>query len=554
MTVDSEMTLSVDTSDFSSPKVRSRSDHPTLEDARAAPPVSIIITTYNHARFLAEAIESALRQTVAAGEVIIVDDGSTDDPGSFARQYPQVRLIRQSNQGLAAARNTGWRAARGRYVVFLDADDRLMPDAIAANLRRFDERPECAFVYGSFCYIDSAGELLNLPAFTKIVEEDAYVSLLEGNCIGMHATVMYRRDCLEQAGGFDPQLRVAEDYELYLRLVRRYRIKGGAECIAAYRRHDTNMSRDIPLMLDTTLAVLRRQLPYATGSRAWQRAFKTGIYNWKTYYVKAQLSQARDIARTSGLKQAPLRAVVKIFLMAPLEFLRISTRRVSAALLSRLAPIRRKPVAFGDLRRLQPISRNFGYDRGKPVDRHYIEGFLSRNAADIRGRVLEIGDNAYTVQYGGTRVTSSDILHVDRSNPRATLIGDLTAGHDLPSEAFDCIILTQTLQFIFDMSKALTTVHRMLKPDGVLLLTVPGVSCIEREPNWSPLWTLSPTALRRLLAERFDGASIGVTTYGNVLAAVAFLHGLAEGELRAKELDAQDPQYPVIVAARAVKR
>ncbi len=128
--------------------------HPILEYPGPGQPVSIVITTYNDARFLAEAIESALGQTVSACEVIVVDDGSRDDPVPVVSRYPQVRLIRQCNQGLAAARNTGWRAARGAYVVFLDADDRLMPGALASNLRRFDERPECAFVYGSYSHID----------------------------------------------------------------------------------------------------------------------------------------------------------------------------------------------------------------------------------------------------------------------------------------------------------------------------------------------------------------------------------------------------------------
>ena len=203
---------------------------------------------------------------------------------------------------------------------------------------------------------------------------------------------------------------------------------------------------------------------------------------------------------------------------------------------------------------MRPISSNFGFDRGRPLDRRYIEDFLSRNAEDIKGRVLEVGDNAYTVQFGGTRVTQSDILNADPNNPRATLVGDLAQGRDFPSQAFDCIVLTQTLHFIFDMRKAVTTLHRMLKPGGVLLVTVPGISCIEHDANWPPLWTLSPTALRRLLLSTFGEANVEVSTYGNVLAAVAFLHGLAESELQPVELDTQDPEYPVTVAARAVRR
>jgi hypothetical protein len=153
----------------------------------------------------------------------------------------------------------------------------------------------------------------------------------------MNATVMYRRDCLEAVGGFDPQMRATEDYEMYLRLTRQYPVLGGMERIAAYRRHDTNMSSDIPLMLDTALDAMRRQLPYLNGNPGWQRAFETGICRWKTYYADLQLSRVRNIARTSGLKQMPLRDLMDVFARAPAIFLRITGRRTLRALRSRLA-------------------------------------------------------------------------------------------------------------------------------------------------------------------------------------------------------------------------
>jgi SAM-dependent methyltransferase len=469
-------------------------------------------------------------------------------------RYPHVHFIRQQNQGLAAARNTGWRAAHGRYVVFLDADDRLLPEALASNLRRFDEKPECAFVYGGYHYIDAEGR--HLPSHAvDLIGEDAYECFLKGNCVAMHATVMYRRDCLEDVGGFDARLRCCEDYELYLRLAHRYCVAAGDDRIAEYRRHSSNMSLNFPHMLDTMLGVMRRQLPHVDGNIKWRRALRTGIRDWKSTYADVQISQTLAVARASGLRQIPWRATASVFARVPAPFLRVTCRRILRALRARLAPPRLKSVRFGDLRRLHPISPDFGFDRGRPVDRRYIEDFLSRNAEDIKGRVLEIGDNAYTRQYGEARVTHSDILHIDQSNPRATLVGDLAKGDHLPSESFDCIVLTQTLQYVFDVHKAVTTLHRMLKPGGVLLLTVPGVTSIDRG-EWAAswYWSLSPAALNRLLEHRFGEAHLSVTSYGNVLAAVAFLHGLAESELRPTELDAHDPQYPVIVAARAVKR
>ena len=211
-------------------------------------------------------------------------------------------------------------------------------------------------------------------------------------------------------------------------------------------------------------------------------------------------------------------------------------------------------LRFGDFRRLEPISREFGLDRGRPIDRYYIEGFLARNAEDIRGRVLEIKDSAFTRKYGGGRVSRSDVLDIDEGNGRATIVADLTRAEDVPSEAFDCIICTQTLHFIYDTSAALSTLRRMLKPGGVLLATFPGIgqtSCQKLDEHYC--WALTRVATRKLCEEVFAGANVEIEAYGNVLAAVAFLEGLAVRELRKEELDHRDPDYELLISLRAVK-
>jgi SAM-dependent methyltransferase len=212
-------------------------------------------------------------------------------------------------------------------------------------------------------------------------------------------------------------------------------------------------------------------------------------------------------------------------------------------------------VAFGDLRRLSPISRDFGSDRGPPLDRHYIEAFLERQRADVQGRVLEIGEDTYTRRFGGDRVTRADVLHVNDRNPRATFVGDLATADHIPSDAFDCIILTQTLQLIYELRPAILTLHRILKPGGVLLATVPGTTPVVGWSEWGPIWHWSFTELvmRRLLGEAFAADALTLETHGNVLAATALLHGLAADELTAEEIDLRDPDYPVIITARALK-
>ena len=127
---------------------------------KLATQVSIIITTYNHSDYLAQAIESALKQTIKNIEVIVVDDGSTDHPELVVQKFPSCRLIRQDNRGLASARNTGLQAGRSPYIVFLDADDVLLPNALETNLRQFAATPDCGFVYAGFQYIDTYGGLI----------------------------------------------------------------------------------------------------------------------------------------------------------------------------------------------------------------------------------------------------------------------------------------------------------------------------------------------------------------------------------------------------------
>jgi SAM-dependent methyltransferase len=210
---------------------------------------------------------------------------------------------------------------------------------------------------------------------------------------------------------------------------------------------------------------------------------------------------------------------------------------------------------LGDLRRVTPIDSGFGLGRGKPVDRHYIEDFLRRNAGDIRGRVLEVAEDAYTRQFGGAAVTASDILHVDDSNARATLIGDLADGDDFPGDSFDCFICTQTLTYIYDVPRALATIHRILRPGGVLLATVPGISQMSPydRDRWGEYWRFTEQSLGRLLGESFGSDNVAVEAYGNVLASTAFLQGLCTDDLRKDELDHRDQRYQMLIAGRAVK-
>jgi SAM-dependent methyltransferase len=203
------------------------------------------------------------------------------------------------------------------------------------------------------------------------------------------------------------------------------------------------------------------------------------------------------------------------------------------------------------------VSRRFGWDRGGlPVDRYYIERFLEQNAGDIAGHVLEVRDDAYTRKFGGSSVTRVDVLHPTTDNEKATIVADLTSAEHVPSDTFDCIVLTQVLPFILDVQAAVRTLHRILRPGGVVLATMPGISQVVRYDmdRWGDYWRFTSLSARRLFECGFPGGEVRVEAHGNVLAATAFLQGLSSRDLRADELDYTDPDYEVLIAVRAVKQ
>lgn len=240
------------------------------------------------------------------------------------------------------------------------------------------------------------------------------------------------------------------------------------------------------------------------------------------------------------------RAVLRV---APRPLLRSFRRRLRNA-----GPPALGTVKLGNLAGTVPVSANFGWDRGVPIDRYYIEKFLELHSSDIRGRVLEIGDASYSERFGGKGVQRQDILHVHAGNPLATIVGDISTPGVLPRSTYDGIILTQTLHLIYHFHDAVRELFESLAPGGVLLLTVPGISQIDRG-EWGQdwFWAMTPAAVRRILGDRFGPKHVQVESHGNVFAATTFIQGLALSEVPTKKLDVRDEAYPVIVAARAVR-
>ena len=522
--------------------------------------ISVVIPCFDQGRFLADAIESVLAQTTPPYEVIVVDDGSRDDTADVASRYPQVRCVRQTHRGLAAARNAGLAASAGDAIVFLDADDRLLPDALAIGAEALAACPGCALVCGHFRYIDAGGS--PMTTVTQPCPPSAgYADLLRTNFIRMHGTVTYRRTALTRTGGFNPSVRFCEDYDLYLRIAREHPIACHHQLVAEYRQHDANMSRDSASILRAALALLRRERRHVAMSPALRAACEEGLRGWRRIYGPRLLDEVWHHVRGRD-HGAHLRSLARVAWHYPrglLEYARNRGTELARRLpggLRRRSALRRRPdprdVRFGDLRRTTPISARFGWDRGLPIDRHYIEAFLEAHAADIHGGVLEVGDDGYTRRFGRNLIRV-DVLDCRRS-PAATIVADLNVADTLPADAFDCVILTQTLQFVYDVRTALRSIHRALRRDGVVLATFPGVSQLA-DHQWpdSWYWGFTTHSARRLFAEAFGSDHVVVEAHGNVLATIGFLHGLAVTDLSETELACRDSDYELLVTVCARK-
>ena len=523
------------------------------------PTVSVVTPFLDPGPFLAEAVESLFVQDFPDWELLLVDDGSGEESSREARGYAardpdRVRYLEHEghgNRGISASLNLGLRHARGEYFAWLDADDVWLPGKLAQQvvlLRRF---PDVAMAFGrtQFWYswtgrpqdrwsdvVPSLGVRRN----SAIEPPQMLERILRGSAPApCTCSTLMRRSALDAVGGFEERFaKNHADQAIYAKLFLEHRTLAWESCWSRYRRHP-------------------RSATWRMKRAGRADAARLDFLSWLSDYLArrgirpAAVREALDgeIVRRRGAESKPLRRIAGSVLPEPA---RAGLRRFRARLAGATPP---GLVRWGDLRRLKPFSRRWGLDRGLPIDRYYIEGFLARHNTDIRGRVLEIGDDAYAWRFGGLSVTATDVFDAREESPDATYTGDLACADEVPSDRFDCIVFTQTLQFFFEPSRAIRTLHRILKPSGVLLATLPGISPVGRPADWGETWYWGFTTVsaRRLFGEAFPDSSCRVEARGNVLAATGFLQGLAAQELTVRELDWDDPAYPVSILVRAVK-
>lgn len=493
--------------------------------------VAVVIPCNDLGRFVEEAVASVLRQSRAAAEIVVVDDGSADLNtrqvlATLARD--RVRVVRTENRGAAAARNHGIRLTSAPLLVTLDADDVLERDYLEDTARRLETDPSLGFVSTAYQAFGDESYVWTPPSC------DLVTAFAQGSA---HVASMFRRELWQAVGGFDETLRTAEDLEFWIAAMARG-FRGDVLPDALLRVRVRRSSKHRTHAANGGYAEARRAI--LSKHRATVEALGPELLLAKEAFLVSQRAHQRRLeAERLELEQELGRLHGEV-----------------AASTAELRRQRAQAVDWGDLRRADPISPMWGLDRGRPVDRYYIEAFLDAHQGDIQGRVLEVKDSHYTERFGGERVRERHVIDIDPGNPHATVVADLTAANHVPSDRFDCFILTQTLHIIYDVRAAVRHAHRILAPGGVLLCTLPAVSRVNYEDgglDGGDHWRFTEASTRKLFAEFFRLDAYQVTVFGNLMACTAFLYGLSPDELDRSELDAVDPWFPLGFCVRAVK-
>ncbi len=485
-------------------------------------PLAAIVLCRGLRRRLLGRVEMLRRQD--AGEellIVLVSAGEIDDMSRrvlasvAAPAASDVVHVEAPATTPAALRNAGVAAAAAEAVFFLPPGVDLEPGFCRRALAALAADPAPDFV--------TFGATPDLPA-------------LLGDPEAIHPATVFRCRLWQDLGGFDDGLADFETYDFWLRAVARG-ARGAVLDEALVRRGPE--AGEIGAR-----SRLRREhrLPALTAIYAKHRPLFEAD---PAAVLIPRERQLRELsARRRELHERRARSAAEV------DRLNGEIRELTAE----LRACGRDRVEWGDLRRTTPLSPEWGTDRGKPIDRRYIEEFLAAHAGDIRGAVLEVQEGDYTRDFGGERVERGDVLDANPDNPRATIAADLRRAEAIPTASYDCFILTQTLHVIDDMGAALAECARILKPGGVLLLTFPCLSrvCLEYGDD-GDFWRLTEAGARRLVYEVFPPERVSTRSYGNVMTAAAFLYGLACDELGDEEFDACDPFHPVLVGVRAVK-
>lgn len=494
--------------------------------------ISALLLAIGPERVVDRAVAAIARQDVANIEIVVIHDRA--DEMSIRRSVETeigrlpCTFVPAARLGPGGLRNLGVRSNSAPYFAIIDGSEELDPSYLGLARDALDATPGAGFAAAPVRHSLAA------PLDSRVSSSTDLPRILASPWSIAGAALM-RRASFDRVGGFDESLPdlVEWDYLLTLGEHGEHGVLLPRPLLARYAGDDVRLRQSLRA---------ERHLPAVRRIVTRHRSSFEG-------HAARVLMDREQIAKTLWEKE---RALVqrRDRMRAELE----GTMSELGRLQSELGAHHRSVLEWGDLKRTTPFSRNWGLDRGSPVDRYYIHSFVARHAADIHGTVLEVLDSDLTRRYGGDRVERSDVLDIDPGNRRASVIADLRNAQSIPSNTYDCFILTQTLHLLDDMPAAIRHAHRILKPGGVLLVTFPCASMVSSEyGSKGDHWRVTEAGARRLLGGAFADSTIDVRSRGNVLAITASLYGLAYEELGQTELESDDPEYPLIITVRAVK-
>ena len=490
----------------------------------------VIVLAESGGRPLLRTVDSLLRQRLAPASVALIKSA----------EFPAAPLVKSAADRLSAivldespypgvALNAAVRSGDGQYFVVLRAGLTLDEEFLECCNTTFADDEELAAIAPAIALRapDGTGELLWTPDVHSVV------SILS-NTRSVPPAFAIQRKSWNGLAGFDESLDDLVEYAFWLRLIgdghrvrtlsRPFIARELGDRSTASVENDGRRLRSLRAVLDRHASILDREMVPLLVSR------------------EVRFGRLREIHRE---------------LLAERDRDLADLDRIRAGAAHHLAYLKHHGgdrFDWGDFRRTDPVSRDWGYDRGTPIDRRYIDDFMFAHSSDVHGAVLEIQEGDFTLACGGRRVIEHAVLDIDPLNPRATVVADLRLAPELASDAFDCIILTQTLHVIDDMRAALVECYRILKPGGVLLATFPSASrvCLEYgQPG--DYWRMTPAGARALFTSAFAPAQVSCEAFGNVLTNTAFLHGLSAAEVADAEFDERDPYFPVLTGVRAKK-
>jgi peptidoglycan/xylan/chitin deacetylase (PgdA/CDA1 family) len=490
--------------------------------------IDVIVPAGAGGRQLLRTADSLRRQRLAPSSTAIVKSASVPAPPlimSVASRLNATVLEGSSYPGLAlnAAVNSG----SGAYFVVVPTGFTLDATFLERCQLAFCDEPLAAIAPAvTVRTADGAGRLLWHP---DVLSAATILSATRG----VPPVFAVRRNAWNLIAGFDETLADLIEYDFWLRLVSSGRRVDALREPLVDREFDQTQE---PMNDETRLAQFRAVLD--RNRSVLERDMKEVLVNREVRFGQLREMHRRLIA-TRDEELAELDRV----------------RAEASHLCAYLEHHHRDGFDWGDFRRTNPVSRDWGYDRGTPIDRRYIDDFLCAHSSDVHGVVLEVQEDDLTIACGGRRVTRHEILDIDASNRLATVLADLRHAPELASDTFDCIILTQTLHVLDDVRAALAECYRILKPGGVLLATFPAASrvCLEYGED-GDFWRMTPAGARTLVNSAFVSSEISSEPFGNVLTNAAFLHGLSASELTDAEFDEFDPYFPAVTGIRAKKR